>query len=442
MALSDRGHVTEGDVNESDLRKAWSIEHLDSHTQELLERDESAFLHQSLSTPCLNTLQSAEGSWIEDTEGRRYLDFHGNMVHQIGYAHPKVLAAVDSQMRRMPFCPRRYTNEPAVALAERLDSLCPPNLGKVLFAPGGSAAMGMAIKLARLITGRHKTIGFWDAFHGASLDASSVGGEERFRRNLGPMLPGSEHVPPPDPRRCPLGCGAPCSGACASYLEYVLEREGDVAAVIAEPMRCTTVVPPPDDYWLRIKAACQRHGTLLIFDEIPTGLGRTGKMFSWEWFGAEPDILVLGKGLGGALMPLAAMIVRKDFDTVAEYSIGHYTHEKNPVSCAAGLATLDVIAEESLVERSWLLGEVLLQRLSRELEGHSNVVEIRGRGLLVGVELDSAKLAEKVMYRCLSLGLSFKVSAGTVLTLAPPLNISSDDLETAQDILVSAIQAG
>ena len=136
------------------------------------------------------------------------------------------------------------------------------------------------------------------------------------------------------------------------------------------------------------------------------------------------------------------MIARKEFDTVAEYSIGHYTHEKNPVSCAAGLATLDVIEEEGLVERSWLLGEVLLQRLARELEGLQSVVDIRGRGLLVGVELDSAQLAERVMYRCLSLGLSFKVSSGIVLTLAPPLNISSEDLETAQDILVSAIQAG
>ena len=164
-------------------------------------------------------------------------------------------------------------------------------------------------------------------------------------------------------------------------------------------------------------------------------------MFSWEWFGAEPDILVIGKGLGGALMPIAAVIARSELDIVEEYSIGHYTHEKNPVSCAAALATLEVIDEEGLVERSRSLGLQMLESLQTKLAGCEHVVEVRGLGLLIGVELRDPILAERVLYECLSKGLSFKISAGTVLTLAPPLNIAEADLERAISIVVESIKS-
>lgn len=442
MTLSERGSGTEGDINVSPLRKRWQNSHVNGPTHELLHRDGEAFLHQTLSTPCLNALKSAQGAWIEDIEGRRYLDFHGNMVHQIGYVHPVVIAAIKEQLDLLPFCPRRYTNDKAVQLAEALGKIAPGELSKVLFAPGGSAAIGIALKLARIATGRHKTISMWDSFHGASLDAASVGGEERFRKEIGPLLPGTEHVPPPDPRRCPLGCGHTCSYACASYLEYVLEREGDVAAVIAEPTRCTTVVSPPPGYWRRIRQACESHGALLIFDEIPTAFGRTGKMFSCEWSEVVPDILVVGKGLGAGVLPLAAVIAHPDLDVADDYSIGHYTHEKNPVCCAAALAMLDVIESDGLVERSRLLGEKALVRLRAFAASASSVVEVRGLGLLIGIELQDAAQAEACMYRCLSLGLSFKVSSGNVLTLAPPLNIREEDLDLALDIVERSIRCG
>ena len=441
MKLSERGNATEGDVNDTPRRSLWQSENLDDIALELLHRDQEGFLQQSLSTPCLNALKSAQGSWIEDVQGRRYLDFHGNMVHQVGYAHPHVVERIKAQIDELSFCPRRYTNIRAIELSEKLGQIAPGGLSKVLFAPGGSAAIGIAIKLARIATGRYKTVSMWDAFHGASLDAASVGGEERFRRDIGPLLPGSEHVPPPDPSRCPLGCGSQCSYACLKYLEYVLEREGDVAAVIAEPMRCTTVVPPPAGYWERVRQACDSHGALLIFDEIPTALGRTGKMFSCEWFNAVPDILVVGKGLGGGVMPLAAVIAHRDLDVADEYSIGHYTHEKNPVSCVAGLATLEVLESEGLVERSRLLGERSLARLQRFAQAHSRIVDVRGLGLLFGVELSDSSFAEQCLYDCLSNGLSFKVSSGTVLTLAPPLNISEGDLDRALTIVESSILA-
>ena len=183
-------------------------------------------------------------------------------------------------------------------------------LGKVLLAPGGTLAIGMALKLARVATGRHKTVSMWDAFHGASLDAISVGGEAAFRRDIGPLLPGTEHVPPCDPRACRFGCGGACDARCADYVDYVLEKEQDVAAVIVETVRCTDVQLQPPAYYKRLREACDRHGALLILDEVPIGLGRTGTMFAFERYGIVPDMVVLGKGLGGAVFPMAALIAR------------------------------------------------------------------------------------------------------------------------------------
>ena len=174
---------------------------------------------------------------------------------------------------------------------------------------------------------------------------------------------------------------ATCNLACADYVNYVLEREGDVAAVIAETVRNVPVIPPPD-YWKRIRAACDRHGALLILDEIPIGLGRTGKFFAFEHFGVVPDIVVLGKGLGGGVFPLAGILARERLNVAAERSLGHYTHEKNPAACAAGLATLEVIDEDDLVRRAAEIGAKTLADLRQRLAGHPLVREVRGLGLL------------------------------------------------------------
>ncbi len=179
--------AAEGDVNRSPLRQRFETEHLHDATRLLLDADALHFLHQSLSTPCVNALVAAEGIWLEDCEGRRIMDFHGNNVHQVGYRHPRVIAAVKAQLDTLPFSPRRFTNPAAVDLAGRLASLAPDPLAKVLFAPGGTLAIGMALKLARLATGRHKTLSLWDSFHGASLDAISIGGEAVFRKGIGPV---------------------------------------------------------------------------------------------------------------------------------------------------------------------------------------------------------------------------------------------------------------
>jgi 4-aminobutyrate aminotransferase len=352
-----------------------------------------------------------------------------------------VVATIKRQLDELSFCTRRYTCEPAIELAKRLTEIAPADLNRVLFAPGGTTGIGMALKLARVATGRFKFVSMWDSFHGASLDAISVGGEAVFRQGIGPLLPGCEHVPPPEPSRCPFRCGHACNLACADYVEYVLEKEGDVAAVIGETIRCTPFVPPPD-YWKRIRASCDKHGSLLILDEIPIGLGRTGKMFACEHFDVVPDMLVLGKGLGGGIMPLAALLAREHLNVAVHTALGHYTHEKNPVACAAGLATLDVIRDEKLVEHAAQLGDYALERMRAMKSRHSLIGDVRGKGLLMGIELTgagAAEAAEHVMYAALSRGLNFKVTMGTILTLTPALTLTRSEMDQALDILDECI---
>jgi 4-aminobutyrate aminotransferase len=437
--------ASEGDVNVSPLRDAWQRSHVGAETRALLDRDSKAFLHQSLSTPCLSALAESEGIWLTDTEGRRYMDFHGNNVHQVGYRHPRVVRAVKEALDVLPFSPRRFTNGYAIELAERLAALAPPPLGKVLFAPGGALAIGMALKIARVATGRHKTISLWDSFHGASLDAISIGGEALFRKGIGPLLSGAEHAPPCDARGCTFGCGGACNLRCAQYIAYMLEKEQDVAAVIVETVRCTDVQVPPRDYYRILREACDRHGALLILDEVPIALGRTGTMFAFEPYGIVPDVVVIGKGLGGAVFPMAAVIARRDLDVAPLIALGHYTHEKSSVGCAAALATLEIIEDERLCERSRELGAHAMQRLKAIAARQPLVREVRGVGLLLGIELADSQgrpanaQAERTMYECLSRGLSFKVGQGNVLTLSPPLVIEEDDLDRALDILDASL---
>lgn len=451
---------SEGDVNGTPERARWQTAHLDDAGRALLARDAAVFLHQSVSTPCLAPIAKAEGLWIEDTAGRRYLDFHGNNVHHLGHGHPEVIAAIKAQLDELSFAPRRFAPLRAVELAEALSAQferLTGEAGRVLFTTGGSDAVEVAIKLARAATGRFKTLSFWDAFHGAGFGASSVGGESLFRGGrLGPLLPGSEHVAPFGCYRCAYGHpvdaqGQPyldrCRLACASMVRYVLEREGDVAAVIAEPARAVPYIPPPG-YWAAVAEACRAHGTLLILDEIPTGLGKTGRFFAAEHDGAAPDIVVLGKALGGGVLPIAACVARASLNVAGEYALGHYTHEKNPVTAAAALATLRVIERDGLVERAAAVGAHAMQRLHELRDRHPLIGDLRGRGLLIGIELvtdrdartPAAAAAERVLYRALSRGLSFKTTMGNVLTLTPPLVTTHAQMDAAIDILDACLR--
>jgi len=222
----------------------------------------------------------------------------------------------------------------------------------------------------------------------------------------------------------------------------VLEREGDVAAVVAEPARAVPYIPPPG-YWQAVRAACAEHGTLLIFDEIPTGLGKTGKMFACEHDGVVPDILVLGKALGGGILPIAAVIAQPELDVGADYAFGHYTHEKNPVTARAALTTIEIIEDEDLVANAASVGAAALKRMDDIMRRREIVGDVRGRGLLLGLELVTDRAAktpanaeaEKVMYRALEKGLSFKTTFGNVLTLTPPLTVTQAQMDRALDII-------
>jgi 4-aminobutyrate aminotransferase len=286
----------------------------------------------------------------------------------------------------------------------------------------------------------------WDSFHGASLDAISGGGEAVFRKNMGPLLPGAEHAPPCAPRSCNFGCGGTCNLRCADYVEYVLAKEEDIGAVLIETVRSTDVQIPPPDYYRKIRKACDRHGALLILDEIPIGLGRTGKMFAFEHYDVVPDMAVVGKGLGGGVFPMAALLARDGLDVAGDRALGHYTHEKSSVGCAAALATLEVIEDEKLLRRADELGAHALGRMRELQRRHALVSGVRGVGLLLGIELarpngePARHEAEKALYRCLSNGLSFKIGQGNVIVLAPPLVITEAQLERAMEIVDEALQ--
>ncbi len=438
---------SEGDVNTTPARQAWNASMDDERTQALLKRDSEVFLHQAMSTPCLDTLEAAEGIYIQDATGKKYMDFHGNNVHQLGYGHPHVIKRVQEQIAKLPFSPRRFTNETAIECAEKLTQICGGELNRVLFAPGGTSAVGMALKLARHITGNYKVVSLWDSFHGASLDAISVGGEACFRQGMGPLMAGVERIPPAVSYRGAFPVADGSDVHYADYLEYVIEKEGGVGAFIAEAVRNTDVQVPSKAYWKRIREICDKHNVMLIIDDIPNGMGRSGEWFTYQAYDIEPDILCIGKGLGGGLVPIAAMVTKDKYNTAEQISMGHYTHEKSPIGCAAALATMEAIEQDGLLDKAKADSQFMREKLLEMKAKYPVIGDFRGIGMLWGIELvtdheSKARAydeAEAVLYQCLNNGVSFKVSQGNVIQLSPPLIITREQLTEALAIFEEAI---
>src|SRR5665647_3050766 len=443
--MNDRIMKVEGDINLTEIRKEW-IAGLRTDTIEQLDSDALWFLHQALSTPCMEVVAECEGPYIITDSGKKILDFHGNNVHQVGYRNKKVIDAVTEMLHKLPFSPRRYTNTTAIDLAQKLCTKI-PGLNRVLFAPGGSEANSIALKLSRIITGKHKVVSMWGSFHGGGLDTISVGGEASFRKNAGPLMSGVEHVPQPVTYRS-LWDNDPNQEIYIAYIRHVFENEGDVGAFKAETTRNTDVQIPVIGFWKKVRALCDEFSVTLILDEIPIALGRTGTFFAFEHYGIVPDIVTIGKGLGGGVFPMAAMLTNEKYNVVAEHSIGHFTHEKSPVGSAAALAVLEVIEQDNLLIRAQELGKIMQTRLFDMQNRYQMIGDVRGIGLLWGVELvidrstkeRAVDEAERVMYRCLENGLNFKVSQGNVITLSPALIISEFELHGALDILNDAFQ--
>ena len=439
---------TEGDINFSEERHNWDNQVSDPLTRSILDDDARYFLHQSMSTPCLDVADRCSGSGITTLSGKHIIDFHGNNVHQLGYGNEYISEKIKQQISKLSFSPRRFTNIPAVELAKKLANILAGTLNRTLFAPGGTLAVGMAIKLARVVTGKYKLISVWDSFHGASLDSISAGGEEVFHKYMEPLLPGVIHIPPVNTYRGLFGDSELDQLNYARYLEYVIEKEGNIGAFITETIRNTDVQVPNKAYWKKIREICDKNNILLILDEIPVALGRTGKMFAFEHFGIEPDILCLGKGLGGGIIPFAAMIARDEFNVAKDVSLGHYTHEKSPLGSIAALAVINFIERENILKKVEEDGKWIENELTSMKEEFKLIGDIRGIGLLWGIELvrdpetkEKATVeAERIMYNCMKNGLSFKVSQGNVIQLSPALTISRQELIKAFSVLRTAFE--
>jgi 4-aminobutyrate aminotransferase len=301
--------------------------------------------------------------------------------------------------------------------------------------------------LAIQVTGRFKTISFWDSFHGAGFGAASVGGEAHFSGGFGPMMPGAFRVEFPNYYRNPWGFSreADVDEECLRQIELVLKREPEMAAVIGEPISATPVIPSPG-YWSGLRALCDQYGALLIFDEIIEGFGRTGRMFACEHF-VTPDILVIGKSLGGGLLPFAGIVADEKYNVLQHRSVGHYTHEKNALCSAAALAEIEYVEAHSLAEHAAELGAHALGRLTKLKEKHALIGHVAGLGLHMGIDLVSNRKtrqraieeAEIIMFKCLEKGLSSKTIEGNVLTLRPALVISQAEMDRAIDIIDEAI---
>ena len=440
----------EGDLNLGHLRQIW-LKSVDDKTRTVLDADAAVFMKQSMSTPCMNEIVDAQGCYITDGMGRTYLDFHGNSLHQVGYKNPYVMEAVINQLEKLPFIPRRYTSQIAIDAAQILVNKTSSKNFRVLFSPSGSVAVGIALKIARKVTGWHKVISMWESFHGAGLDTISASGEYAFTKDMGPLLTGCIHSVPYNAYRNLINSNCPETTAtfCLDYLEYIIRCQGDIGAILMEPIRATDTHVPPHSYFKRLRELCTHYGILLVFDEIPTALGRSGEFYVHQKFGIEPDILVLGKGLGGGTIPVAAVLAKTELDVAQDISLGHYTHEKPALGSAALLATIRYLDDRDLLANCRQQSLFALQRAYQLMEKYDCIGDVRIAGLLITFELVKNRAskekddnrAELIFYHCLTNGLSFKLAAGNCITWHPPLIVTQEQLTVAFSLLENAIQA-
>ena len=366
------------------------------------------FQHQRLEETPLTVYESAHGTTVVDAEGREYLDAYSALWNvNVGYGRQEIADAVYEQIQKLPYYPHSQINVPATMLAEQLAACLPGDLNHVYFCNSGSEANETAIKIARQYgrqtypgENRYKIISRYRGYHGFTYGAMSATGQARRRKAFEPLVPGFPHAHPPYCYRCPLGLDpSSCSIACADEIERIIQWEGPetVIGVIAEPIiGGGGVIVPPDEYFPKLRQICDDYGLLLILDEVITGFGRTGKMFAYEHWDVQPDIITLAKGLTSGYLPLGACVAstavfntflgeadeNKEFAQVCTYG-GH------PVACAAGVANLKILQEERLWENSEKVGAYLFSKLET-LRDFPIVGDVRGKGLMIAVEFVQA----------------------------------------------------
>jgi 2,2-dialkylglycine decarboxylase (pyruvate) len=403
-------------------------------------------------------IAKAEGVWLESEGGKRVLDFtSGQICSTLGHNHPRVNGAIRDTLERVSHLNSWMLSEPVLALAERLAGTFPEPLDRVLLLSTGTESTEVALKLAKLHTGRFEVAGLTRSFHGLLAGIASVN-YSMAHQGYGPLLPGSFAIPAPYAYRCPV---RHCDGACdCTCLEVGFElvdqaSVGSLCAFIAEPiLSAGGIIVPPDGYFRRARQLCDERGMLLVLDEAQTGFGRVGTMFAFEHDGIVPDIVAVSKTLGGGL-PLAATVTSEaiEDDCFAKGFLHVTSHVSDPLPAAAGLAVLEAIEEDGLVAEAAEAGEYLLGQL-RELQAqHEQIGDVRGRGLLVGMELVEDRdtkepanaLGAAMTQECFERGLSMNIvrSGGSAncLRLAPPLIISAQEIDLAVEIMDASLRA-
>jgi taurine---2-oxoglutarate transaminase len=403
----------------------------------------------------------AEGRYFWDYEGKRYLDFASQLVNvSIGHQHPRIVAAIKEQADRLCTIGPPMANDKRSELARLLAEVMPGDLNRTFFTNGGAEANEAAIKTARWVTGRHKIIARYRSYHGATAGAVSLTGDPR-RWYAEPGIPGVVRLLDPYTYRCPAGHPDPCpvcSGA--PHLEEILQYEGPhtVAAVIMETVTGTNgVIPPPDGYLQAIREVCDRHGILLIFDEVMAGFGRTGRWFACDNWDVVPDIITTAKGINSGYVPLGAMTVRDHvYDAIADrFFAAGLTYSGHPLACAAAVASIEAFREEGIVENSAAMGDVFAAGLAELADRHPSIGDVRGLGCFWGLELVRNRETREPLVPFNASGEAFAPMAGVmkaalerglylmthwnVIMICPPLTITRDELEEGLAALDEAL---
>lgn len=399
-------------------------------------------------------IQTAKGASITDTAGKNFIDcFAGISVVNAGHCNPKVIEAAKKQMDSLVHCCSYvYYSQPTADLAEKLAEITPGRLQKSFFGSGGAEANEGALRLAKQFTGKTEFISLQASFHGRSYATLSITGNSGRKKKAGPYMVGCTFLPPAYCYRCHYDREYPsCGLKCAKVLDDIIKFNtwDNVAAFIAEPvMGEGGIIVPPDNYFFEIDKILKKHGILLFVDEVQSGFGRTGKMFAIQHYGVEPDIMTMAKGIADGF-PLSAFIAREEIADSFKPGDHLSTFGGNPVSCAAAIANIQFFEEEKLAENALKKGEWLMAQLNGLKEKHAAIGDVRGKGLMIGIELvsdrtartpDAAK-AGKVRDLSLENGLLIGQGGvfGNVLRIQPPLVISQTQLEDVVRILDLAI---
>jgi len=401
-------------------------------------------------------VDSARGSIVTDIEGNKFIDFLSSAaVVNTGHNHPKIVRAINEQVGKfIHYTPAYLYHEPHIKLAEKLIEITPGDFEKrVAFGLSGSSSVDGAIKAARCYKGRNKIISFLRSYHGTTYGALSVSGYGvEMRNKINPMMPDVEFIPYPDCFRCLYNQEYPsCNLTCLRYFQNLLKTvvpPEEVAAIIMEPIQGDAgIIIPPQEYYDKLREICRQYNILIIADEVQTGFGRTGKMFACEHFNLEPDIIVLGKAIASG-MPLSAMVAKKEIFESWNAPVHFFNTAGNAISCSAAVATIDVLKEEKLVDNANIQGDYIINRFKSLMEKYDCIGDVRGKGLLIGVDIvknksskerDVAKTA-KICWRCWEKGLILAFFSGSVLRVAPPLNLSSEEAEKAMNIIEESIR--